>query len=251
MTRAIKTPLPQKKSRLPLLTATILAAANPVKGEFLQKFFKTGPGQYAEGDIFLGITVPAQRTIAKQFPDLPLSDLDQLITSKYHEFRLIALLILCQQAKQARRLEDLPKRKEIFDFYLAHTAQINNWDLVDLSAPEIVGHFLLERPRKILYKLVKSKNLWERRIAVLATFPFIKNKDFTDVLKISELLLKDQHDLMHKAVGWMLREVGKKDRTVLDQFLRDHYHEMPRTTLRYAIEHYPESERQKFLKGLI
>lgn len=246
-----KTKISPPPSQLALLSQTIDQASNPEKGQFLQRFFKTGPGQYAEGDVFLGISVPVQRSIAKQFSNLPLPDLDKLISAKYHEYRLVALIILTIQMKQAIRAKDMATQKEIYDFYLAHTANINNWDLVDTSVREIVGNFLLTRPRKILYKLVKSKNLWERRIAIIATFAFIKNKDFTDTLQISELLLNDKHDLIHKAVGWMLREVGKMDSATLDQFLRTHYQKMPRATLRYAIEHYPKNLRQKFLKGKI
>lgn len=238
-------------SDLNRLTKTILAAANPEKAKLLQRFFKTAPGQYGHGDIFHGITVPHQRLIAKQFLHLEFPQIQKLLNSKFHEERLIALLILVQNFETATKQKNSIQQQSITDFYLKNSTKINNWDLVDLSAGKILGSFLLTRPRKILYKLVKSKNLWERRIAIIATSTFIRNKDFSDTLQISELLLNDRHDLMHKAVGWMLREVGKVDRPTLDKFLHTHYHEMPRTALRYAIEHYPEAQRQKFLKGLI
>ncbi len=234
---------------LKLLTSEILAAGDPEKATLLQRFFKTGPGEYAEGDIFLGLTMPIQRSIAKKYPHLTLHDLDKLITSEYHEFRMIALIILMTQMKRAVREQDELTQKAIYDFYLAHTENINNWDLVDLSACRIVGEFLLTRPREILYRLVKSENLWERRIAIIATACFISHRDFGDTLQIAELLLYDKHDLIHKAVGWMLREVGKRDRSTLDKFLVTHYPQMPRTTLRYAIERYPEAQRKNILKG--
>lgn len=244
-------PKSSQKPSLPDLIHLIRTTANPEKGQFLQKFFKTGPGQYAEGDIFLGITVPTQRQIAKQFSQLSLPDLTTLIQSKYHEDRLIALMILCFQFERAQREDNLMLQTELYNFYLSSTTYINNWDLVDASARPIVGTYLLDKPRKILYQLAKSANLWERRIAIIATFAFLKQRDFTDTLKISKQLFGDKHDLIHKAVGWMLREVGKVDRPTLDQFLRTHYQQMPRTALRYAIEHYPEEIRQQFLKNKI
>ncbi|MCC7432798.1 DNA alkylation repair protein [Candidatus Peregrinibacteria bacterium] len=238
-------------STLSELQKAIHKLGSPERATHSQRFFKTGPGQYAEGDVFLGLTVPEQRQIAKQFADLSLPDLQKLLRSKYHEERQIALIIIILQLKSIRKKQDKQAEKAFYDFYLAHTDYINNWDLVDGSARDIVGVYLLDKPRKILYQLAISPKLWERRIAIIATFAFIKQNDFTDTLKISEILLNDKHDLMHKAVGWMLREVGKIDRPTLDQFLRTHYQKMPRTALRYAIEHYPEAERQKFLKGLI
>ncbi len=186
----------------------------------MARFFKTGKGQYGEGDIFLGIKVPESREIAKKFKDIFIKEIQELLNSKIHEHRLIALFVLIEKYKK----ESEERKKKIFDFYLKNTKNINNWDLVDLSAPNIVGNFLLERKkeRKILYSLAKSKNIWERRIAILATFAFIRDDQFDDILKISEMLLKDDHDLIHKAVGWMLREVGKRDYVKEKVFLNKH-----------------------------
>jgi len=222
--------------------------ANPSKAKDLQRFFKTGKGEYGEGDIFLGIIVPEQRKIANEFKDLRFNEIQQLLDSEIHEKRMIGLFILIEKFKKA----DNKIRKDIFEFYLdcAKRNRINNWDLVDLSAPRIVGGYLLDKleDRKILYGLTKG-NLWEKRISLLATFMFIKEKDFKDALKISEILLNEKHDLMHKAVGCMLREIGKKDIKVLKDFLLIHYKQMPRTMLRYSIEKFPEIERQKYLNG--
>lgn len=220
--------------------------ANPKKAKFLQGFFKTGPGEYAEGDVLLGITVPESRKLAKQFKDLPLRDVKKMLESKFHEERLIALLLLVHRFQKE---ED--RRKEIYDFYLKHTKYINNWDLVDLSAHKIVGPWLEDKPRAILTKLAKSKSLWERRIAMLSTFHFIMQGDNKDALHIAKILLKDEHDLIHKAVGWMLREVGKRSMKDEEDFLKKHYKVMPRTMLRYAIEKFPEKKRQAYLKGTI
>jgi 3-methyladenine DNA glycosylase AlkD len=210
----------------------------------LSRFFKTGKGQYGEGDVFLGIKVPVQRRVVKAFNDATLKEIQELLNDEIHECRLTGLLILVNKYKKA---ED---KREIFDFYLKNTKRINNWDLVDLSAPNIVGDFLLskKKERKILYSLVKSKNLWERRIAVLSTFTFLRNKDYVDTLEISEMLLKDEHDLIHKAVGWMLRETGKRDKQVEVSFLKNHYKAMPRTMLRYAIEKFSPKEKSFFMK---
>lgn len=221
---------------------------NPKKAKVLQRFFKTGSGQYGEGDIFLGITVPIQRKIVKDFKDKTDSnDVGGLLNSKVHEKRMIGLLILIEHYKNANE----EKKKKIFEFYLdnARNNNINNWDLVDLSAPNIVGNYLIDKNREILYGLAESKNLWEKRISIISTFSFIRKNDFNDCLKISEILLKDKHDLIHKAVGWMLREVGKKDINVLLGFLKIHYKQMPRTMLRYAIEKFDKKEREKWLKG--
>jgi 3-methyladenine DNA glycosylase AlkD len=217
--------------------------ANPAAAKVLQGFFKTGPGQYGEGDIFLGIKVPAQREAIKKYYDFNFVDLQELLDSKIHEYRLSAIFILVKKFETAGGLE----RKKIYDFYLKNSKNINNWDLVDMSAPNIVGTYLLAKNRKILYTLVKSKNIWERRVAVLATFTFLRQKDFADILKIAKLLLKDEHDLIHKAVGWMLRETGKRDEKVLKEFLDRYRQEMPRTMLRYAIEKLSEAERKKYL----
>lgn len=216
---------------------------NPEKAVILQKFFKTGKGEYAEGDIFLGITVPEQRKLSNKYSDLSLKEIQALLNSKIHEERLTSLLILVLKYKN--------NKKEITDFYLKNTKNINNWDLVDLTAPKILGNYLLDKDKSILYQLANSKNLWEKRISVLSTFEFIKNNQFEDALKISEILLKDEHDLIHKAVGWMLREIGKRDIETEEEFLKKHFKAMPRTMLRYAIEKFPESKRQGYLKGCI
>ncbi len=218
--------------------------ANPEKARLLQGFFKTGKGEYGEGDIFLGIMVPQQREIAKRYKDLSLNDIQQLLKSKIHEHRLTSLFILIDNYQKADQIT----KEEIFKFYLKNTKNINNWDLIDLSAPKIVGHYLLDKPRDILYKLAKSKSLWEKRISILATAQFIRNNQFEDTLRISEILLNDSHDLIHKGVGWMLREVGKKDRKVEESFLKKHYKIMPRTMLRYAIEKFPEGKRKFYMK---
>ena len=225
----------------------LLKLKNPEKAEILSRFFKTGKGQYGEGDIFLGITVPEQRKVAKQYPELPLTDLKKLLSNKIHEYRLISLLILIIKYRKA----DALGKREIFNFYLKNRKNINNWDLVDLSAAYIVGNYLLEKDKSILYKLARSNNVWERRIAIMSTFEFIKNGEFEDTLKISELLINDKHDLIHKAVGWMLREIGKRHMLTEEKFLKKHYKKMPRTMLRYAIERFPECKRQSYLKGSI
>ena len=225
----------------------LLKLKNPEKAEILSRFFKTGKGQYGEGDIFLGITVPEQRKVAKQYPELPLTDLKKLLSNKIHEYRLISLLILIIKYRKA----DALGKREIFNFYLKNRKNINNWDLVDLSAAYIVGNYLLEKDKSILYKLARSNNVWERRIAIMSTFEFIKNGEFEDTLKISELLINDKHDLIHKAVGWMLRETGKRHMLTEEKFLKKHYKKMPRTMLRYAIERFPECKRQSYLKGSI
>ncbi len=221
--------------------------ANPEQAEILQRFFKTSKGEYGEGDVFLGIKVPVQRTIAKKYYGLSLPKIKELLKSKIHEHRLTGLLILDQKYKKASGDE----KENIFNFYLQNIKNVNNWDLVDLSAPNIVGDFLFKRNKNILYKLVHSENLWKKRIAIISTFTFIKKQEFEDALAISELLLNDTHDLIHKAVGWMLREIGKRDLEVEENFLRQHYKNMPRTMLRYAIERFEEEKRKKYLKGEI
>jgi len=212
------------------------------KAKNLQRFFKTGKGQYAEGDIFLGVIVPKQRKVASQYRHLSLSDIQKMLSSKIHEHRLTALFILIHKYQRA----DDKEKRGIVDFYLRNSKNINNWDLVDLSAPNILGDFLLNKNRKILYKLAKG-HLWEKRIAVLASFAFIRKNDFKDSLKIAEILLKDKHDLIHKAVGWMLREIGKQNQDIEEKFLKKHCKTMPRTMLRYAIEKFPESKRKTYL----
>ncbi len=221
--------------------------ADPDRAKILQKFFKTGKGQYGEGDVFLGIKVSEQRKVAKKYSGLILKELQGLLSSRYHEHRLTSLLILVIKYTKS----DEAEKKEIADFYYKNTTYINNWDLVDLSADNIIGDYLLERDRSVLYRLAISENLWERRIAIMATFRFIKNNQFKDTIKISELLLRDEHDLIHKAVGWMLRETGKKDMATEEAFLKKHYKNMPRTMLRYAIEKFDQDRRRSYLKNLV
>ncbi|MDR3611199.1 MAG: DNA alkylation repair protein [Ignavibacteriaceae bacterium] len=221
--------------------------ANPVKAAGLQRFFKTGPGEYGQGDKFLGIMVPVQRLLAKKYIALSLPEIKELLYSDTHEIRLIALLILVEQYKKA----DDHLREDIFTFYHLHRKKINNWDLVDLTADRISGSYLMDKDKTLLYKLAESNNLWERRIAVMSTFHFIKNKSFGDSLRIALILLNDKHDLIHKAVGWMLREIGNRNINTEEIFLKKHYKKMPRTMLRYAIEKFPEKKRLAYLKGTI
>jgi len=215
---------------------------NPEKAKLLGRYFKTGEGQYADGDVFFGIMVPLQREVARKFYDLSLNALQKLLNSRIHEHRLTALFILVHKYSKANEEE----KQDIVSLYLKNTKNINNWDLVDLSAPRILGQFLLNKNRKILYNLAKG-HLWERRIAVLATFAFIRENDFKDALKLAEILLKDKHDLIHKAVGWMLREIGKRNLKTEERFLKQHCKAMPRTMLRYAIEKFPERKRKAYL----
>jgi len=212
-----------------------------------QRYFKTGSGEYGEGDIFLGITVPEIRRLAASYQAITLREVAQLLRSAIHEERLLALLILVRAYGRG----DEHAQKRIYELYLKNTRHINNWDLVDASAEHIVGAFLLGKGKKPLYVLARSKDLWERRIAITATFHFIKRNAFAETLKIAKILLADKEDLIHKAVGWMLREIGKRDIRIEEQFLKKHYKEMPRTMLRYAIERFPESKRQRYLKGEI
>ena len=217
---------------------------DPVKREYLPNFFKTGKGQYGEGDKFLGIVVPNTRMVAKRHKDVPFEVMAELLQSEWHECRLCALLMLVERFKKC----DEKGKKEIFDFYLSQTSRINNWDLVDLTCRDIVGEYLVDKDRSLLYRLAESENLWEQRISIVSTWAFIRRNDFGDTLELSERLIGHKHDLMHKAVGWMLREVGKKERQTLTDFLERNATRLPRTALRYAIEHYPEPERQYFLK---
>lgn len=219
--------------------------ADKKQAKVLQRFFKTGKGEYAEGDIFLGIKVPVTRTLIKNYLNLPLSEIEILIHSNIHEERLAALLICVSQAKKA---DDI-KLKSLFDFYVSNTKWINNWDLVDLSAEHIVGKYLFKKDKTLLNTLADSEDLWERRISVLSTFYFIKQNYFEVSFQIIQKLLNDKHDLIHKACGWMLREIGKRNFEIEFDFLKLHYRYMPRTMLRYAIEKFPEVTRQKFLKN--
>lgn len=222
----------------------LLSMANQEKALFLQRFFKTGPGQYAEGDVFLGLIVPLTRSIAKANIQTPLAELQVLMDSEYHEARLCALLIIVEQFKKA----SLAEREVLYEFYLKNARRINNWDLVDVTCPHVIGAYLLDKDRSRLYELAASDNLWEQRIAMVSTVTFIRHREYTDTLALAEQLITHTHDLMHKAVGWMLREVGKKDRDTLTDFLEAYATRLPRTSLRYAIEHYPEEQRQYFLK---
>jgi len=221
--------------------------ANKEKADVLQRFFKTGRGEYGEGDIFMGIKVPELRQVAKENADITLKECGKLLSSKFHEERMLAMLILIQKFTKG----DETDKAEIYQFYMCNRKQINNWDLVDVSAPHIVGNYLLGKSTKELQTLSTSKNIWDRRIAILATFSFIKSNRYSDTLRISKKLLADKEDLMHKAVGWMLREVGKRDIKTEETFLKAYYKKMPRTMLRYAIERFPEDKRQKYLKGEI
>ena len=223
--------------------------ADPDKAAILQRFFKTGLGQYGEGDIFIGVMVPQSRKVAKKFSQLQLVEVKMLLYSRIHEERLVALLILVWRYSSA--LSSREEKEEIVKFYLDNIKQVNNWDLVDLSAPNILGAHLIDRDRRLLYRLARSENVWERRIAILATYHFIRNGDFSDTLKIAEMLLQDRHDLIHKAAGWMLREVGKRDVASEEAFLEKHHSVMPRTMLRYAIERLPESKRRRYKKNPI
>jgi 3-methyladenine DNA glycosylase AlkD len=228
-----------------LLTDELKSLANVEKAKFLQGFFKTGKGQYAEGDLFLGITVPQIRAVVKPYRGLSLSEIETLVGSEFHEIRLAGFLLLVAQFKKSGSDTE---RTEIYEFYLRNARRANNWDLVDLTCKDIVGAYLLDRKdRRILSQLAQSDSLWEQRIAIVSTFAFIKNGDFGDTVAIAGQLLLHPHDLIHKAVGWMLRETGKRDRETLIAFLDAHAAVMPRTALRYAIEHFPPDERAKYM----
>jgi len=215
------------------------------KAQFLQGFFKTGLGGYGEGDIFLGIRAPELRKVSNEYKTMAIQEVLSLLRSPVHEERAFALLVLIRIFSKGNE----SVRKQVYEVYLDNRQYINNWDLVDISAPHIVGAFLIDRSKKPLYQLAKSNNLWERRIAVMATFYFIRCHQFSEALKIAEMLLLDKEDLIHKGVGWMLREIGKRDPIAEEVFLRAHYKLMPRTMLRYAIERFPEDLRQRYLKG--
>lgn len=252
-----------------LIQQELEAYIDPVKKEYLPRFFKTGKGQYGEGDKFLGVVVPNTRLVAKQHKDEPFEVMAELLQSEWHECRLCALLMLVERFKKCDEME----RKRICEFYLTQTSRINNWDLVDLSAPGIVGEYLKDKPRDVLYRLAESPLLWDQRIAVVSTYTLIKNHDFIDIIRLAEYFVVHSvqrnahsspdvhsvhtnlhtvcsplHDLMQKAIGWMLREMGKRDKDLLVQFLEKHSRTMPRTMLRYAIEKFPEEERREFMK---
>jgi 3-methyladenine DNA glycosylase AlkD len=228
------------------LQKELAQASDQERARNLAWFFKTGKGEYGEGDVFCGITVPVMRKIAKRYLYLKLSDIKKLLGSPIHEHRAVGLEILVFQYEAA----DAVTKDKLFDFYLKNTRYINNWDLVDASAPYIVGEQLLSKSREPLYQLARSSNLWERRIAIVATLALIRNDQLKDTFAISKLLLNDRHDLIHKAVGWMLREAGKRSTSALLNFLEENYAAMPRTALRYAIERLPQAQRKRILKGL-
>jgi 3-methyladenine DNA glycosylase AlkD len=230
-----------------ILQTKLKKLANKGQAEILQRFFKTGPGEYGEGDIFIGVKVPQLRQLAKEYGDISLNGCSRLLSSKIHEERMLALLILIKKFTPG----DETAKTTIYQFYMRNIKHINNWDLVDLSAPHIAGAYLLNRSKKELHVLAKSNNLWKRRIAIISTFNFIKSNQFSETINLSKMLLADKEDLMHKAVGWMLREVGKRDMKTEEEFLKTHYKKMPRTMLRYAIEKFPEGKRQQYLKGKI
>lgn len=213
-----------------------------------QYYFKTGKGEYGYGDIFLGIKMPELRQLAKKYIEINLGNVKKLIKSKYHEERLVGLIILVNKYTKADTGKD---KEKIYQLYISHFKYINNWDLVDVTCPQIIGRHLAEGDRKILYVWAKSDHLWTKRIAVVTNWWFIRSGDLKDIFKIAKILIGDEHDLIHKAVGWMLREAGKKDLKLTENFLKEYYMRMPRTMLRYAIERFPEVKRQKYLKGKI
>ena len=218
--------------------------SNPEHAMKLQGFFKTGKGEYGEGDVFIGVRVPDQRRIAKKHRNTPLNDAMELLRSEIHEHRLTALFILTEQFSRG----DEETRQRIVELYLGNTAHVNNWDLVDSSAHKILGEWLVDKPRDVLYELAGSESLWERRISIISTFAFIDRGDLADAIALAGALVDDRHDLIHKASGWALREVGKKDQAALEEFLSEHYETMPRTMLRYAIERLPEERRRFYMR---
>lgn len=225
------------------LSASLQALGDPQVAAHSQRFFKTGPGEYGEGDLFIGLRVPVVRKLAARYRDMPLGEVQDVLSSPLHEERLCALVILTLKYPRA----DEDGKKELFDFYLANTRHINNWDLVDCSAHRIIGPWLQRRDRSVLHELARSESLWERRIAVMSTYCFIRHGDYQDTLALSQALLEDPEDLVHKVTGWMLREVGKRDMDALTGFLDRHIGSMPRTMLRYAIEKLPPDMRQGYL----
>ncbi|MBI2338315.1 DNA alkylation repair protein [Candidatus Daviesbacteria bacterium] len=225
------------------LLQEIQICANKEKAKILSIFFQTHKGGYGEGDIFLGITVPVQRSLSRRFKDLPLSGIETLLQSKIHEQRLIALFILIIQYQKA----DKGIKEKIIRIYLKNLSSINNWDLIDSSAPYLLGNYLLTEKRELLYKLARSKSLWARRVAIMSTYAFIKARQYDDALAVAAMLLAERHDLIHKAVGWMLREIGNRDLKAERLFLDKHYKSMPRTMLRYAIEKFPQDLKKYYL----
>jgi 3-methyladenine DNA glycosylase AlkD len=235
--------MPEHRPHLSDLRQQMHELADPRVARSAARFFKTGPGQYGEGDEFLGLRAAVLHALSREYRDLPLDAVEQLLQSALHEERLVGLLILVRAFEKAGPAV----RKQLFHFYLAHTHHINNWDLVDCSAPYVVGGYLSNRSRKPLYRLARSKHLWERRMAIVATLLWIRNRDYAEALAIIKVLLQDEHDLIHKACGWMLREVGKTDGAALERFLEQHHRSMPRTMLRYAIERFSPQKRKRYL----
>ncbi len=231
-----------------LLKRQMLSHEDPSQVEGLSRFFKSGPGQYGEGDKFLGIKVPVTRKVVKQcWKETGFKDLEECLADGYHEIRLAALLVLVEQFSHEKK--DLAFRKSCIDFYLAHTDRINNWDLVDLSCYPLLGEWLLDKDRSVLYDLARSgKTIWEQRIGIVSTMTFIRNGEISDTFAIADILLRHPHDLIHKAVGWLLREAGKRDKETLERWLAPRYRAMPRTMLRYAIERFPDQERKTWLE---
>ena len=243
-----------KIESIPLFTMTVQDIQNRLKrlgnrkhAAVSQRFFKTGPGQYGEGDVFIGVRVPVLRKLAKEYSDLAVEDIVILLRSHIHEERLLALLLLVASFLKG----DEATKKFICEIYLSNTGFVNNWDLVDSSAEHIVGSYLMNRSKVVLYRLAESEDLWERRISIMSTFHFVKHHEYSETLKISKMLLFDRQDLIHKATGWMLREIGKRHLQTEESFLKVYYKKMPRTMLRYAIEKFPEQKRQRYLKGRI
>lgn len=225
----------------------LIALRNPEKAEVLSSFFQTKKGEYAAGDVFLGVTVPQNRKVAAPYTHLPLLEVEKLLQSKYHESRFVALVILVDKFERGNKAT----KEAVYNFYLNHTQRINNWDLVDVSSYKIVGSWLLDKDRAILYDLAKSTWLWDQRIAIVSTMAFIRNHEFEDTLRLSEYFLTHTHHLIHKACGWMLREVGKRNKATLTQFLNNYAPQMPRMMLRYSIEKLSKKERKSYLRTLI
>lgn len=230
----------------PAIIARLRRLGSPKRAKGVTAFFKTGPGEYGEGDRFFGIRVPEIRRLTREYRDTSERAIVGLLHSPWHEARLLALCILVDRYERG----DARARAEVYRLYLRHRDRVNNWDLVDCSAEHIVGPQVIKGDRAVLRRLVRSRRVWDRRIAVLATFHFIRNRKYGETLALARILLADEHDLMHKAVGWMLREIGKRDRPVLERFLRSYAHRMPRTMLRYAIERFPETQRRRYLAQL-
>jgi 3-methyladenine DNA glycosylase AlkD len=222
----------------------LMQLSDPTHAKKLQRFFKTGKGEYGEGDIFIGVRVPDQRRTAKKYWNIPLTDVLVLLQSEIHEHRLTSLFILTQQFNKG----DENTRQQIVDLYLSNTAYVNNWDLVDSSAHKILGAWLIDKDKDVLYELAESESLWDRRISIISTFAFINLGDMVDAVSLAGVLVNDGNDLIQKASGWVLREVGKKDQSLLEEFLLEHYETMPRTMLRYAIERLPEKQRRFYMK---